>query len=138
MYYYNNKPLPLDRAFSDTEGNQYPANWLRSSTQEQRDALGITWVADTAIPYDQRFYWGPNNPKDLDGLKELWMTKERHKAYTLLQPTDWYITRMIEMPECTCPEEVKAERQEIRDRCNLQEYKITNCETVEALIEIVC
>ena len=132
MYYYNNKPLPLDRAFSDTEGNQYPANWLRISTQEQREALGITWV-----DVDQRFYWGPSNPKDLDDLKRVWVAKEKQKAYTLLQPTDWYITRMVEMPECACPEEVKAERREIRDRCNIQEYKITNCETVEDLIKVV-
>lgn len=138
MYYYNNNPLPLDRAFSDAEGNQYPADWLRNSTQEQRDALGITWVSVEASVYDQRFYWGPNNPKDLDDLKGVWVTKEKTKAGSLLSQTDWYIVRASEDPSQPCPDEVKTERQEIRDRCNLQEYKIINCETVEELIKVVC
>ena len=137
MYYYNNKPLPLDRPFSDVDGNQYPATWLRTSTQEQRDALGITWEAVESSVYDQRFYWGPNNPKDLDGLKALWVSKEKAKAHSELQPTDWYITRMVEMPECECPQEVKDERKAIRDRSNLQEAKINQATTVEELIAVV-
>lgn len=132
MYYYNNKPLSLDRAFSDTEGNQYPANWLDNSTQEQRAALGITWV-----DVDQRFYWGPSDPKDLDDLKRKWVVKEKHKAYTLLQSTDWYITRMVEFPECACPEEIKAERAAIRAESNTKEVAINAATTVEELMEVV-
>ena len=44
MYYYNGNPLRLDKAFTDADGNQYPKEWLRNSSQEQRDALGITYI----------------------------------------------------------------------------------------------
>ena len=71
MYKVNNKPLPLDRAF--TLGNiQYPANWLRRSMSEARLALGITWEAD-ATRADDRFYWNGdiNNPKALEDREEV-------------------------------------------------------------------
>ena len=42
MYYRGRKRLPLDRPFSDRDGNQYPAEWLRFSTAQQREALSIT------------------------------------------------------------------------------------------------
>ena len=56
MLKLNNKPLSYDRAFTHAD-IQYPANWLRLSSLEERNALGITEVAD-APSYDQRFYWG--------------------------------------------------------------------------------
>lgn len=64
----NGQPLALDIAF--THGNiQYPANWLRLASPEERAAIGITEVADPE-PYDQRFYWGPGNPKLLNDREE--------------------------------------------------------------------
>jgi len=71
MYKVNNKPLPLDRAF--TLGDiQYPANWLRRSMSEARLALGITWEAD-ATRADDRFYWNGDitNPKALEDREEV-------------------------------------------------------------------
>ena len=71
MYKVNNKPLPLDRAF--TLGDiQYPANWLRRSTAIARLALGITWETEPARA-DDRFYWNGdiNNPKALEDREEV-------------------------------------------------------------------
>ena len=71
MYKVNNKPLQLDRAF--TLGDiQYPANWLRFSSAEDREALGITWEAE-ATRADERFYWNGdiNNPKDMEDREEV-------------------------------------------------------------------
>jgi hypothetical protein len=71
MYKVNNKPLPLDRAF--TLGDiQYPANWLRRSTSIARLALGITWETEPARA-DDRFYWNGdiNNPKALEDKEEV-------------------------------------------------------------------
>ena len=71
MYKVNNKPLPLDRAF--TLGDiQYPANWLRRSTSIARLALGITWETELARA-DDRFYWNGdiNNPKALEDREEV-------------------------------------------------------------------
>ena len=48
-YRYQGKPLYLDQPFTDTKGTKYPANWLRLSTQQQRDQVpdgAITWRPD--------------------------------------------------------------------------------------------
>ena len=62
-YKLNGNSLPLDVAFSYNDIN-YPANWLRHATISQKNAIGITEVAEPAS-YDQRFYSGPDKPKDL-------------------------------------------------------------------------
>ena len=64
----NGQPFNPDRAF--TLGNiQYPANWFRNASAEERAAIGLTEVADPES-YDQRFYWGSNNPKLLNDREE--------------------------------------------------------------------
>jgi hypothetical protein len=71
MYKVNNKTLPLDRAF--TLGDiQYPANWLRFSSAEDRAALGITWETEPARA-DDRFYWNGDitNPKAMEDREEV-------------------------------------------------------------------
>jgi hypothetical protein len=64
----NGQPFNPYRAF--THNNiQYPANWFRLASTEEKAALGIEEVADPT-PYDQRFYWGPDNPKLLNDRQE--------------------------------------------------------------------
>ena len=48
-YKYQGKKLLIDNPFTDTDGTKYPANWLRLSTQQQRDKVpggAITWEPD--------------------------------------------------------------------------------------------
>ena len=61
----NGQPIYAGRSFVDADGNQYPRNWTRVLTQEQKDAIGITWVPDPA-PVDTRFYWDHDLPKRLE------------------------------------------------------------------------
>ena len=92
MFLLNGKPISPDVAFTTPDGTQYPANWLRLATPEERAAIGITEVPDPA-PYDQRFYWGPGLPKDHGQLVDQWGDTTRDTANTLLQPSDWIIIR---------------------------------------------
>lgn len=71
MFLLNGQNLAVDTPFKDAEGNQYPSNWIRLSTQSDRDAIGITEVAD-AVRADDRFYWDGNldNPKALEDKEE--------------------------------------------------------------------
>lgn len=46
MFLLNGSPLPLDTPFKDAEGNSYPANWLRLTSLEEKQAIGITEVPD--------------------------------------------------------------------------------------------
>jgi hypothetical protein len=99
MFILDGKPLSPDRAFTH-DGIQYPANWLRLSTLEEKEAIGITEVPDPPI-YDQRFYWGYDQdgqliPKDHAQLCEQWVNQTRQTANTLLQPTDWMVVREID------------------------------------------
>jgi hypothetical protein len=68
MFQLDNKPLALDMPFVHNEIS-YPANWLRLASAEERAAIGITEVADAAS-YDDRFYWGVDNPKLLNDREE--------------------------------------------------------------------
>lgn len=93
MLILDGKTLQYDRPFSHG-GVNYPANWLRLSSLDEKTAIGITEVANPVQPaYDQKFYWGPNNPKDLDDLKTLWKNTTNETANKLLQPSDWYAVR---------------------------------------------
>ena len=72
MFLLNGNRLQEGTAFKDAEGNHYPQNWLNLSTEEEKNAIGITWVADPT-PVDSRFYWDTNLPKALEDKLE---TKE--------------------------------------------------------------
>ena len=90
------RTLPMDAPWEYNDIS-YPANWLRLSTQLDRDRLGIVWV-DPPKAYDQRFYWGYDAdgnliPKDHAELVKLWIGNTRQTANTLLSPTDWQVVR---------------------------------------------
>jgi hypothetical protein len=74
MFLLNGNRLAEGTSFYDANGTQYPPQWLNVSTEEQKAAIGITWVADP-IRADDRFYWDGNinNPKALEDKLE---TKE--------------------------------------------------------------
>ena len=72
MFLLNGNRLPEGTSFYDANGTQYPPQWLNVSTEEQKAAIGITWVAD-AVRADDRFYWDGdiNNPKALEDKLEV-------------------------------------------------------------------
>lgn len=95
MFLLNNVPLPIDTPF-EIDGTHYPANWLRLTSIEEKNAVGIVEVADITTAYDDRFYWGADNPKDLDGLKANWTAQVKDTANKLLGQTDWMVIRKVE------------------------------------------
>ena len=134
MLKLNNKPLSYDRAFTHAD-IQYPANWLRLSSLEERNALGITEVAD-APSWDQRFYWGVDNPKDHTQLVELWVSNVKQTAGSLLAQTDWYVIRMSDSAK-PVPTSVQLERSEIRRFSDEKEAAIEATTTTEELAAYV-
>ena len=127
-------PLSLDVAFTSADGTQYPANWLRNSTAADRAAVkntGITWEAGPPW-YDQRFYWGPDKPKDLATLKSLWVQKQKYIANGLLAPTDWKVIRAAEGGTAV-PSADTTYRGNVRTQCGLREATINACADVDKL-----
>lgn len=59
MFLLNNKVLQPGTPFTQN-GIQYPANWLNLSSLEEKEAIGITEVAQDTRP-DDRFYWVQDN-----------------------------------------------------------------------------
>jgi len=137
MFLLNGNRLPEGTAFTDANGNQYPANWLNLSTEEEKAAVGITWVADP-VRADDRFYWDGdvNNPKDLTGLKAQYVAQTKDTAGKLLSQTDWVIIRKAERG-VEVPSEVALKRTQIVAEANRLEVDINGAVNVEALIEVL-
>ena len=148
MLKLDNKPLSYDRAFTH-DGIQYPANWLRLTSLEEKTAIGISEVADDPT-YDQRFYWGQSNPKQLDdktetvdgvavkttGLKTLWSATQGEIAASLLAPSDWRIIKAKETGT-NIPSTWKTYRAAVRTACNTRQTEIGNAADVPALKELL-
>jgi hypothetical protein len=64
------RTIQLDTPFTHND-IQYPANWIRLASEEDKSAIGMTWEAD-AVRYDDRFYWDGdiNHPKALEDKEE--------------------------------------------------------------------
>jgi hypothetical protein len=130
----DNKTLPIDVAFT-SNGINYPANWLRLTTLDEKKAIGITEVADPAS-YDQRFYWSVSKAKDLAELKTNWTEQQKQQAKNFLSKYDWYVTRKAEKGTAV-PSAISTYRDNIRSVCNTRETEINNCADVAALKKLI-
>ncbi len=124
------KTLPVDVPFT-SNGMNYPANWLRLTTLDEKKAIGITEVAD-APTYDQRFYWGVDNPKDLTQLKNLWLNTQKEQASSLLSKYDWYVWRKADTG-AEIPTNINTYRNQVREVCNGREKQVLSCNNVDTL-----
>lgn len=136
MFILNEKPLAPDSAFTTEDGRQFPANWLRLSTPEEREAIGIVEVPEPVQVYDQRFYWAPDLPKDHAQLVEQWVSQVKQTAGSLLSQTDWYITRASETG-LAAPQSVLERRSLIRSMSNDKEAFLSLTESTEQLAQYV-
>jgi hypothetical protein len=135
MFLLNGQPLQLDVPF-EIDGTSYPANWLRLTSIEEKNAVGITEVADQQITYDDRFYWGVDNPKDLDSLKILWSEQIKDIAHKLLSKTDWMVIRKVER-NIEIPTDAAAYRAAVMAECTSLVTAINSCADVPSLATIV-
>ena len=149
MFLLNGNPLPIDTQF-EVNGTTYPQNWLRLTSIEEKNAIGITEVADPE-PYDSRFYWGVDNPKQLDditvtpeegepyvqhGLKHQWIAQVKDTANKLLAQTDWMIIRKVER-NVDVPADTTTYRQGVIAECTRLVTAIADSADVPALITVV-
>jgi len=131
----NGQPLSHDNPFTTQDGTQYPANWLRLSSADEKASIGITEVSDPE-PYDDRFYWGVGNPKDLAILKSNWKTTIKDTAGKLLAQTDWMLIRKIER-SVDVPTDVATYRAAVIAEASRLETDIDGSVDVPALITVV-
>ena len=152
----NGNPLAVDVAFSHND-IQYPANWLRLSTAQEKKDLGITEVAD-APTYDSRFYWGDGIARELDdvdakdedgnllkdengdqivnlGVKSVLKAQEKATAGSLLAKYDWYVVRKAEKGTAI-PSAIQTFRDGVRTACDTREKEIDACSDTAALVTL--
>ena len=152
----NGNPLAVDVAFSHNDIN-YPANWLRLSTADEKTALGITEVADSPT-YDSRFYWSNGTAKTLTdtnevdengdpvldengdqvvtlGVKSVLKAQEKDIAGSLLAKYDWYVVRKAEK-STAIPTAITTYRDGVRTACNTRETEIDACADTAALVTL--
>ena len=141
-------PLAVDVPFTHGDIN-YPANWLRLSTADEKTALGITEVADDPV-YDGRFYNGDGSAKTLTdtnevdengdqvvtlGVKSVLKAREKTIAGSLLAKYDWYVIRKAETSKAI-PTTIKTYRTAVRTACLTRETEIDNCADTAALVTL--
>jgi hypothetical protein len=134
MFLLNNQPLQIDTAFSHN-GVNYPQNWLRLATPQERAAIGITEAPEPAW-YDDRFYWGVGNAKDLDGLKTQWTDQVKDTTNKLLAATDWMVIRKVER-NIDIPADTVTFRAAVLAECDRLVTAIAAAADVESLITVV-
>jgi len=150
------KPLAVDVPFTYGDIN-YPANWLRLSTAQEKKDLGITEIAD-APTYDSRFYWGDGTAKTLTdtnevdengdplldengdqivtlGVKSVLKAQEKATAGSLLAKYDWYVVRKAETSKAI-PTTIKTYRTAVRTACTTRETEIDACSDTAALVTL--
>ena len=140
-------PLAVDVPFTVGDIN-YPANWLRLSSAQEKKDLGITEVAD-APTYDSRFYWGDGTAKALDdktetidgveyttlGVKSVVKAQEKVTAGSLLAKYDWYVVRKAEK-DTSIPASISTFRDGVRTVCDTREKEIDACSDTAALVTL--
>jgi len=131
MYLINGRPIPQDSPFTDASGTQYPANWIRLSSDAEKAAIGIEWIADPE-PFDDRFYWSAGHAKDLDQCKAMLIAQVKQNASGFLSTTDWKVVRLAETGTAvdTATSEYRAA---VRAASNANEAAIDECDTVDEL-----
>lgn len=149
MFQLDNKTLALDTAFTHNEIS-YPSNWLRLASPEERTAIGITEVAEPES-YDDRFFWGVDNPKQLEdqtvtpeqgdayvqkGLKSQWSAQIKDTTNKLLAATDWMVIRKAER-DVAIPTDTVAYRAAVLVECDRLLAAIESAADVEALATVV-
>ena len=143
------KTIQLDTPFTHNE-IQYPANWIRLATEEDKSAIGLVWEAD-AVRADDRFYWDGNinNPKALadvtetvegkehttKGLKSGFISQIKHTAGTILAQTDWMVIRKAER-NVDIPSSVATYRASVVAKATELETAISAVTTVKQLIAL--
>ena len=152
----NGKPLVVDTPFTVGDIN-YPANWLRLSTSDEKTALGITEVADAPM-YDSRFYWEDGTAKTLTdtnqvdengdpilnihgnqlvvlGVKSILKQEEKQIAKGLLNQYDWQVVRKAEKGTAI-DSAIVTYRDGIRTAYTTRKTEIDNCADTTALVTL--
>ena len=165
MWTYNGRVIKENRAWTDDNGVQHPANWHIWSADE-KISKGLVWV-DRQTPPDSRFYWWSQNPdgtytttpkalediptvddagipvidpitlKQLStpGLKSQAVAQTKQTQGYLLSATDWAYIRKTDTG-IDVPADIQQYRNEVRLAAGMIEDRISQCTTLEQFMAL--
>ena len=116
MFVLDGNHLRLDRPFTH-KGLQYPKEWLRLSTPEQKRELGILELPDNT-PKEE---WD----QDMERIRAGLIEQLRNEARDILSKTDWMVIRQLETGK-EMPPEVSVFRQFVREVCSQHIERLEN------------
>ena len=131
---HNNRIIRAGRAWSDDEGIQHPRNWIIWS-DEEKTAAGLVWEDDPA-PFDSRFYYDADTPRDLTDLKSEYKAQTKVTAGSLLAPTDWHVVKAAEVNSYLVPTDIAQYRTDVRAASNTIEAAIDGAADLDAFIAL--
>lgn len=138
MFMLDGKKLPLDVPFT-INGVQYPANWLRLSSPEERMAANIVELPDPVVPNEKYFIvaWNVDGtinstPRPIEELRQNTLDAIKRWKFRSLTATDWAVTRAAEGIK-PVPADISAERNGIRAKGDDLEAQALAAQTVDQL-----
>jgi hypothetical protein len=160
MYKYGETVIRVGRSWTNNDGITHPRNWANWSDADKA-AAGLVWEDDPA-PFDSRFYWSADVPKNIDdvnevdengdplldedgvqvvtkGLKSNAVSVVKAQAAGLLAPTDWMVIKATEVAEYSVPSDILEYRAAVRAASNTIEAAIntaTNLNSFMALYDV--
>jgi hypothetical protein len=132
MFLIDDKQINVGMAFTHNDLS-FPANWAQLFTAEDKAQYNITEVPDPE-PFNERFYWGPNNPKNLDEMKAMLVRQIKEWTGNSLSATSWMIERFNDPSSGKpVPQNVLDYRANVRSLSNTYEDQINAATSVDEL-----
>jgi hypothetical protein len=143
-FYLNGERLVGSKGFTDSNGVQYPANWLSLSTEEERQAIGIVEVEQKVQPkatakaapkpdLDDKTITRPDgNTVIKRGMKGIALGREEETLVKALKDSDHYVLRKFETGE-DIPEKIAEYRSGVREVYKKRVSAIEKCKSIKSL-----
>ena len=161
MWKYGQTVIRVGRSWTDNDGVKHPTQWATAWSSEEKTTHGQVWEDDPA-PFDSRFYWSADVPKNIDdvnevdengdplldedgnqvvtlGLKSNAKALVKTQAGGLLAPTDWMVIKASEVADYSVPADVLTYRAAVRTASNAIEAAIdavTDLDGFKALYDV--
>ena len=158
MWKYGETVIRVGRSWTDSSGIKHPTQWSTAWSTEEKTAHGLVWEDDPA-PFDNRFYWSADVPKNIDdvnevdekgdplldengdqvvtlGLKSNAKALVKTQAGGLLAPTDWMVIKATEVADYSVPADVTTYRAAVRTASNTIEAAIDACTDLAAFMAL--
>jgi len=136
---HNGRTIKIGKAWVADDNTKYPRQWNNLTTSEKNSA-GLVWEDDPTPlgSFDNFYYYGWNSdgdallPKPLADLKSAKVKLAKEASASLLQNTDWYVTRKSET-NTAIPSGITAYRTAVRTNYTVLKTAIGNASDIAGL-----